>query len=65
MKVKSPRKQSLYGKIAVSVLLKPFISGYERCHTTDAPWHMSGTPFLNVNNIQSMIPDDQKYITTQ
>jgi len=24
---------------------------------------MSGTPFSNENNIQSMIPDDQKNIT--
>jgi len=26
---------------------------------------MSGTPFSNVNNIYFMIPEDQKYITTQ
>jgi len=37
MKGKAPRKHSLQGKIAASVLLKLFISGNERCHTTDAP----------------------------
>ena len=31
------RKHSLREKIAAPVLLKLFISGYERCHTTDAP----------------------------
>ena len=30
-------KQSLHGKTAVSVLLKLFIRGNERYHTTDAP----------------------------
>jgi len=34
MKGKALRKQSLHGK-SVSVLLKLFISGNERCHTTD------------------------------
>jgi len=29
-------KQSLHGKIAASVLLKLFISGNEKCHSTDA-----------------------------
>jgi len=57
-------KHSLHGKIAASVLYKLFISSNERCPTTDAPWRMSGTLFLNVNNIQSMIPDDQKNIST-
>jgi len=47
------------GKRAASVLLMLF-NGNKRCHTTDAPKRMSGTPFLNVNNIQSMIPEDQK-----
>jgi len=51
MKGKALRKHSLHGKIAASVLLKIFISGYKRCHTTDAPEPMSGTPFSNVNNI--------------
>jgi len=31
------RKQCLNEKTAASVLLKLFISGNERCHTTDAP----------------------------
>ena len=31
------RKQGLNEKTAASVLLKLFISGNERCHTTDAP----------------------------
>ena len=30
---KVPVKHSLHGKIAASVLLKPFINGNERCHT--------------------------------
>ena len=37
MKLKALRKQGLHEKIAASVLLKLFISGNERCHTTDAP----------------------------
>ena len=37
VKGKALRKQSLYGKIAVSVLLKLFISVNKRCHTTDSP----------------------------
>ena len=36
-KGKALRKQGLNEKTAASVLLKLFISGYERCHTTDAP----------------------------
>jgi len=35
MKGKALRKHSLHGKTAASVLLKLFISGNERCHTTD------------------------------
>ena len=31
------RKQGLNERTAASVLLKLFISGNERCHTTDAP----------------------------
>jgi len=67
MKGKALRKHSLYENIAASVLLKMFISGNERCHTTDAPSSQfpSGTRFSNVNNIQPMIPDDRKNITTQ
>ena len=37
MKGKTLRKHSLHEKTAASVLLKLFISGNERCHTTDAP----------------------------
>jgi len=33
----TPRKHNLHGKTAASILLKLFISGNERCHTTDAP----------------------------
>jgi len=65
MKGKALRKHSLHGKTAASVLLKLFISGFEIFHTTDAPLRMSGTPFSNVNNIQSVIFEDQKNITTQ
>jgi len=31
------RKQSLHGETTSSVLLKLFINGNERCHTTDTP----------------------------
>jgi len=67
MKGKALRKHSLHEKTAASVLLKLFISSNKWCHTTDAPSRMSGTPFSNVNNIHvhSMIPGDQKNITTQ
>jgi len=37
MKGKALKKHSLYGKKAASVLLKQFINGNERYHTTDAP----------------------------
>jgi len=37
MKEKALRKHSLHGINAVSFLLKLFISGNVRCHTTDAP----------------------------
>jgi len=52
MKGKALRKHSLHEKTAASVLLKLFISGNE---------------FSNVNNIHvhSMIPEDQKNMTTQ
>jgi len=58
-------KHCLHKKKAASVLLKLFISGYKGCHTTEAPYCMSGTLFPNVNNIQSVISDDKKNITTQ
>jgi len=47
MKGKALSKLSLQGKTSASVLLKLFISGNERCHTTDASLRMSGTPFSN------------------
>ena len=65
MKGKAFSKQNMYGKIAASVLLKLFISGNKKCHTTDAPERMDGTLFSNMNNIQSMIPEGQKNKTTQ
>jgi len=37
MKGKALRKHSLHEKTAALVLLKPFISSKEWCHTTDAP----------------------------
>ena len=40
--------------------MKLIINGNERCPTNDAPLRMSGTIFSNVNNIQFMIPEDQK-----
>ena len=36
-KGKVPRKYELHGGKAASVLLKLFINGNQRCHTTDAP----------------------------
>jgi len=33
----NPQEAKPAAKRAASVLLKLFISGYERCHTTDAP----------------------------
>ena len=55
----------MHGNTAACVLLKLFIRGNERCHTTD-PHHTTSAwaEFSNVNNIQSMIPEDQKHITT-
>jgi len=38
MKGKALRQQGQHENIAASVLLKLFISGNERCHTTDAPF---------------------------
>ena len=35
--MKAPRKHSLHGKIAASVLLKLLIIENDGCHTTDAP----------------------------
>ena len=37
MKEKAPRKHSLHGETAVTVLLKLYISGNERYHCTDVP----------------------------
>jgi len=67
MKGKSLRRHSLQEKTAASVLLKPFISSYEWCHTTDAPSAWAELHFSNVNNIHvhSMIPEDQKNMTSQ
>ena len=48
------------GTTVASVLLKLFVSGNENCHTNNDPYHMNGSHFSNVNNEQSMIPDDQK-----
>jgi len=45
MKGKALGKHSLHGKIEASVLLKLFISGNEICHSTDAPYRMSGSIF--------------------
>jgi len=49
MKAKALRKQGMHDKTEASVLLKLFISGNERCHTTDAPYRMSRTLFSSVN----------------
>ena len=66
-KGKALRKHSLCEKTAASVTLKPFISGNERRHTTDAPQRTSRTPPPNANktHVHSMIPEDQKNMTTQ
>ena len=53
-------------KIAASVLSKLFTIGKENCHTTDAPrYRVSGTLYSNAKNIQSIIPEGQKILTTQ
>ena len=39
------------GKIVASVLLQLLINGNERCHTIDAPQHMSETVYSYQNNI--------------
>jgi len=63
MKGKALRKHSLHGKTAASVLLG--CASVVMKDATGASLRMSGTPFSNVNNIQTMIPEDQKNITTQ
>jgi len=61
MKGKVLRKHSLHGEKAASVLVKLFISGNKKCYTTEATSRMRGTLFFpNVNNIQSIIPENQK-----
>jgi len=65
MKEKALRKHSLHGKIEASVLLKLFVSDNERCHTTTPLAQEHKSIFKNVNNIQSIIPEDQKSITKQ
>jgi len=52
-------------KIAASVLSKLFTIGNENCHTTDAPYRVSGTLYSDAKNILSNIPEDQKKLTTQ
>ena len=41
IKENATRKHSPHDKIAASVLLKPFISGNERYHTTDVPYRIN------------------------
>ena len=65
IKEKAIRKHSMHRKTAASVLLKLFISGKKYVTTLTPPTEWSGTLFSNVNNIQSMISEDQKNITTQ
>jgi len=67
MKGKALRKHSLHEKTAASVLLKLFIRSNGLCHTTDAPYPMSGISFSNVNiiHVHSMIPENQKNMSTQ
>jgi len=62
---KSPRSIGPMEKISASILLKLFIDGNKRCHTTDATERMSGTLVSNVSSIQSMIQNGHKNITTQ
>ena len=67
MKGKALRKHSLHEKTAVSVLLKLFTSSTKIMPHHWRPLAYYRTPFSNVNNIHvhSMIPEDQKNITTQ
>jgi len=53
MKWKDLRKQSLQGKTAASVVLKLFICGNERCHTTDTP---SARAELHKQHTKNTIP---------
>jgi len=69
-KGKRLRRHSFHWKIAASdslqfILLKLFMNGSKRCYTTDASLALGGTIFSNVNNVQSMIPEEQKITTTQ
>jgi len=54
------RKHSVHVKKAALVLLNLCITENQKYHTVDAPWRMSGTLFLNVNNIQSVNVKNQK-----
>jgi len=47
----------LHGEKAASVLLKMFINGNKRCHTTDTPYNMNRSLLSNANIIQSMISE--------
>ena len=62
MKREALGKHSLQGKIAASVLLKLFISGNERCHTTTPPSALAELYFSNVNNITSLITEVENKI---
>ena len=66
MERQSPKEsQPVWENSSLDCLLKLFISGYERCHTTDDTTRMSETLFSNVHNTHFMIPEDQKSTTTQ
>jgi len=51
---RSSGSMACMGHIAALVLLKLFINGDEKCHTT------VGTLLKYLGNIQSIIPEDQK-----
>jgi len=48
-------------QIAASVLLKIFINGNKRCHTSDARPPPAHGRIVECKEIQPMIPEDEKY----
>ena len=48
-----PQEAESAWKKTARVSLKLFINVNERCNTIDAPWRMSGTVCIHMNNIQS------------
>jgi len=60
----TPTANTTWIKIAASALLRLFININEKCHFTDAP-STYAKRFFKCSQIWSMIPEDQKNITSQ